>query len=240
MKNIFKIILLIFLFAFSEEDFKSAQLKYSRVRAAYSEKEKELKQLMKEKNIELNHLNIFIRVFKTEKELEVWGRSGNKGKYKLIKTYSICRTSGSVGPKRKKGDGQTPEGFYYIDRFNPSSNFHLSLGINYPNASDKILGAKDPGGDIFIHGACVTIGCIPLTDTYIKEVYLLAVEAKNNGQVKIPVHIFPYRFNKEAKITTQKDLQSFWENIKKGFDLFENNLTPPAYTILPDGKYKFN
>src|SRR5690606_11025729 len=102
----------------------------------------------------------------------------NGEKFTLVKTYPVCSSSGLPGPKRKKGDRQTPEGFYHIDRFNPQSAFHLSLGINYPNSSDKILGHSDPGGDIFIHGSCVTIGCVPLTDDLIKEVYVLAVEAK--------------------------------------------------------------
>jgi murein L,D-transpeptidase YafK len=96
-----------------------------------------------------------------------------------IKTYTVCATSGLIGPKRMQGDLQIPEGFYYIDRFNPYSNFYLSLGINYPNTSDRILGDKNNlGGDIFIHGDCVTIGCLPITDSEIKELYIFCVEAK--------------------------------------------------------------
>ena len=97
------------------------------------------------------------------------------------------------GPKRREGDLQIPEGFYYIDRFNPKSNFYLSLGINYPNQSDRVLGKRgNLGGDIHSYTAAgVTIGCVPITDEYIKEVYWLAVQAKSNGHAKIPVHIFP-------------------------------------------------
>ena len=74
--------------------------------------------------------------------------------------------SGTMGPKRLQGDYQVPEGFYYINEFNPNSNYHLHLGLNYPNASDKILSdSLRPGGDIYIHGSCVSIGCIPLLTT---------------------------------------------------------------------------
>lgn len=107
----------------------------------------------------------------------------NKDLFRLIKDYQICSLSGELGPKRQQGDLQVPEGFYWIDRFNPASNFYLSLGINYPNQFDRILGKSgELGGDIFIHGGCVTIGCIPITDDKIKELYLIAVEAKSNGQ----------------------------------------------------------
>ena len=55
----------------------------------------------------------------------------------------------------------------------------MSLGLNYPNASDKIISQKtDPGGDIYIHGSCVTVGCIPIQDFQIEEVYILAMGAK--------------------------------------------------------------
>lgn len=68
----------------------------------------------------------------------------------------------------------------------------MSLGLNYPNLSDrKKSKATNLGGDIFIHGDCVTIGCLPMTNELIKEIYLYAIYAKNNGQEKIPVYIFP-------------------------------------------------
>ena len=102
--------------------------------------------------------------------MEVWIKEASKDYYVLLNTYDFCTTSGTLGPKRKEGDLQIPEGIYTINHFNPQSNFYLSLGINYPNASDKILSDPvHPGGDIYLHGNCVTIGCIPLTDDKIKE-----------------------------------------------------------------------
>lgn len=248
MLRLFYFLLPIALLFFSfhrEDDFKSAQLNYERVKKAYSEKEKTIKNLYQEKGINLSSQQIFLRAFKEEEELELWARSTSTDKFTLIKTYSICASSGILGPKRKQGDGQTPEGFYHIDRFNPQSAFYLSLGINYPNASDRILGNTNPGGDIFIHGNCVTIGCLPLTDNLIKEVYVAAVEARNNGQSKIPVHIFPFRMKEDQftkfKARHSKDiaLLHFWENLKAGYAYFEKNKTLPKVSIETNGKYSF-
>ncbi|MBI4932213.1 MAG: L,D-transpeptidase family protein [Bacteroidetes bacterium] len=246
MKTLLLSSLIIFSSAFMTDDFKSQQQKFPRVKTAYEEKEKLVKELFSSKGVELSSANIFIRVFKKEAQLEIWAKPFKDEKYQLIKTYSICSSSGDLGPKRKQGDGQVPEGFYEIDRFNPSSNFYLSLGVSYPNASDKILGGKgNLGGDIFIHGNCVTIGCMPLTDDKIKEVYLMAVEAKSNGQTKIPVHIFPFRMNEtnmksyEEKYKEDSVMISFWKNIQKGFDHFENNKMLPAVSVQKSGEYIF-
>ena len=138
-----------------------------------------------------------------------------------------------------------PEGFYNVSVFNPFSNYHLSLGVSYPNASDKIIGKNNLGGDIMIHGNCVTIGCIPLTDKYIEEVYILAVEAKSNGQQNIPIDIFPIKFDeKTMKLLTEREAQNiklldFWKNLKSGYDYFELHKQRPAFSVDKSGKYIF-
>jgi len=238
-------IALLIMIPLPEKNFKTAQLRYPRVKEAYVSKQKMVNDLLASHGIRTGSSEIMIRVFKIEKKLELW--AGNKGeKFVLLKTYDICATSGNPGPKREMGDNQTPEGFYFINRFNPSSNFYLSLGINYPNASDKILGRSgNLGGDIFIHGNCVTIGCIPVTDDKIKELYVFAVEAKNNGQKKIPVHIFPARLNEGSfKILAEhyksdKELITFWENLRIGYEYFERSKELPAITVLKSGLYDF-
>jgi murein L,D-transpeptidase YafK len=104
--------------------------------------------------------------------------------------------SGAMGPKRMEGDYQVPEGFYYINEFNPNSLYHLSLGLNYPNASDRILSdSSRPGNNIYIHGNCVSTGCIPISDVPIEELYYIASNVKAQGQDFIPVHVFPVRYN---------------------------------------------
>ena len=228
-------------------DFKSEQLKNSRVKAAYQEKEGSAQSLLENHGIKINTIEIFIRAFKKEKVLELWGKNQADEKFKVIKRYDFCESSGELGPKRRQGDWQIPEGFYTIDRFNPWSKFHLSLGINYPNRSDRILADKqDPGGDIFIHGNCVTIGCIPITDDKIKELYLFAVEAKNNGQDRIPVHIFPGRLGREEfeklreEYAKDKELIDFWTNLEEGYTYFEKSRVLPQITVSKDGAYEFN
>ena len=246
MKTLILYSLIFFSFAFMPDSFKSQQQKFPRVKTAYEEKEKIVNELFSSKGISFSTMNIFIRAFKKEKELEIWGKNSKDEKYILIKTYDICASSGELGPKRKQGDGQVPEGFYEIDRFNPSSNFYLSLGVSYPNASDKILGNKgNLGGDIFIHGNCVTIGCMPLTDDKIKEVYLMAVEAKSNNG-KIPVHIFPFRMSDanmksfEGKYIDEPTLVAFWKSIQKGYEYFELNKKMLLVKVRKTGEYSFS
>lgn len=230
----------------SEENFKTGQHKFERVRKAYAEKEASLKKICKEKNINFSSQEIFLRAFKKEGELELWSRTKGTSKYILLKKYAICSSSGDLGPKRRQGDGQVPEGFYHIDRYNPSSSYYLSLGVNYPNASDKILGGPKLGGDIFIHGSCVTIGCIPITDEMIKEVYVLFIEAKNSGQSKVPIHIFPCKMTEGNLNSLNKEFRDnntllrFWENIKPGYDYFEKNKVLPKVVVETNGKYKIS
>ena len=228
----------------AQSDFKSQQLRYPRVRGAFKSKGEWLKQKLASCNIPATMVNIYLRAFKLDRELEVWVKGGKKGEYVHFKTYSFCAWSGALGPKRQQGDLQIPEGFYHIDRFNAWSNFHLSLGINYPNRSDRIKSrGKDPGGDIFIHGNCVTIGCIPITDDKIKELYILAVEARNSGQKHIPVHIFPARYNKKNWQQLQKQydydlkLLRFWGILKQGFDHFDAKKQVPKFRIQVGGDY---
>ena len=134
---------------------------------------------------------IFLRALKREARLELWARTGATP-FQLIRSYPITYSCGEPGPKRREGDRQVPEGFYEIDRFNPESNFHLSLGLNYPNASDRLRSDQaQPGSDIFIHGGDGSIGCIPIGDENIEEVFLAAWDARAHGQEKIEVHVFP-------------------------------------------------
>jgi murein L,D-transpeptidase YafK len=155
-----------------------------------------------------------------------------------VKKYSICATSGILGPKRRFGDVQVPEGFYEVDWFNPQSNFYLSLHVSYPNAADRILGSKQNlGGDIFLHGNCVTIGCIPVTDDGIKDIYWLAVLARDSGQAHIPIEIFPARLTAAgldqlaSTHRNQSDLVGLWMNLKEGFDFFAKHHQPPIVRV---------
>jgi len=191
---------------------------------------------------------IYIRSFKYDSELEVWVKNEITAPFQLFKTYKVCALAGTLGPKRMEGDYQVPEGFYYINVFNPRSNYYLSLGINYPNASDKILSdSLRPGSEIFIHGSCVTVGCIPIRDEQIDELYILAAYAKDQGHDFIPVHIYPIRFDKEKSASyleslTKDDpaLRKFADRLEDAYDYFEKYKQLPVVMIGPKGEYIVN
>lgn len=229
-----------------QANFLTEQKKYARVRTAIKEKQGFIEKNLKENQLTIDDFNLLFVAYKDNDLLEVYAKKKLGAKYKKINSYVICARSGQLGPKRKQGDEQVPEGFYHIDRFNPSSSFYLSLGINYPNLGDKRKSkAHNLGGDIFIHGSCVTIGCLPMTDNYIKEIYLLAVHAKNNGQSKIPVYIFPLKMTDQnlktykTKFKDNKELISFWDNLKIGYDKFFKDQKEISVKFAENGDYIF-
>ncbi len=236
----------------SHFNLKQQQLGYKRVQTAYQQKENLIKAELLGMGITTGKYELYLRAFKHEGVLEAWVKPQGASKYQLFKTYEICEVSGVLGPKQKQGDLQTPEGFYYIDRFNPQSNFYLSLGINYPNIADRRRSdASNLGGDIFIHGSCETVGCLPMTDDQIKEIYVLTVEASHHGQSQIPVHIFPYRindklysdniFNSPKELNEEeKELIYFWRNIGEGYKIFEQTHNVPEVSVSANGNYMFS
>ncbi|MEM7300908.1 MAG: murein L,D-transpeptidase family protein [Pseudomonadota bacterium] len=180
---------------------------------------------------------VFIRVFKQEKQLEVWLKKDEQ--FALFKSYPICNYSGSLGPKQKEGDFQSPEGFYYVtrDRLNPNSQYHLSFNLGFPNVFDRQLDRT--GSYLMIHGDCVSIGCYAITDPAIEEVYLLVEAALNNGQPFFRAHLFPFRMTPE-NLSFYEGTQwfSFWQNLKTGYDWFEEKRVPPDVQAK-DGVYAF-
>lgn len=232
-----------FLLAF-QSSFKASQVKNSRVKVAYARHWKDLQTLLSTKNVDKSSFSIYIRAFKEEGLLEVWAKDKTQSQFTFLKSFSICARSGTSGPKRKQGDGQVPEGFYEISAFQPQSSYHLALKVGYPNKSDRLKAtAKDPGGDIMIHGNCVTIGCIPLQDEPIEELYILAVEAKNKGAT-IFADIYPFKFNAKNNSRIQKtselDLKKFWLSLKKGNDYFEASQKRAAISYDTKGNYLIN
>lgn len=238
-----RLLFILSILVIQDKDFRNQQKSFPRVKTAYASSHSDADKLFASSGLTLSNSEIFLRAHKLEKELELWARKKGSKTFALIKTYKVCALSGIPGPKRRQGDLQVPEGFYFIDRFNPSSSYHLSLGINYPNSCDRFHCASKPGGDIFIHGKCVTIGCLPLTDEKIEELYVIAVEAKAAGQNKIPVAIFPCRMDsgKMGELLSNasyKEHYTFWQNLKTGYDLFNSRKEIPAYTMV-NGIYKY-
>ena len=226
--------------------FRNSQLGQPRVRRANDRVGAQVAAMFVEKGLPYP-TDVMFRVFKQERVFEVWGLDPQSGRYVLVHDYPVCRVSGHLGPKTRRGDLQVPEGFYSIDLFNPQSRFHLSMRVSYPNQADLARGRFDNrmGGDIFVHGGCATVGCVPVTDNVIEELYVLAVDARSNGQASIPIHIFPTRMEGEGMRALFEEaggdysLWRFWLDLKAGYDWFETHHTEPSITIDDDGFYRF-
>ena len=136
-----------------------------------------------------------ILVFKNERSVEVHAPG-----WKAPRIYPMTAFSGSLGPKLREGDGQIPEGTYGIEYLNPNSSYYLSLKVTYPNALDraraKADGRTNLGGDIMIHGKAVTIGCVPVGDDAIEDIFYLASAV---GIKNVSVIIAPYDMRKGRK-----------------------------------------
>lgn len=220
----------------------SCHTEKTRVEIAESEKASYLRKLLLTKGIAYRQCEVYLRTFKHEQSLELWAKNELDSVFTHIKNYSFCTNSGTLGPKRREGDGQIPEGIYHIDRFNPRSLFYLSLGLNYPNTSDLYFADKaQPGSDIFIHGGCASVGCISITDDKIKELYTLANQATRNGQQDIRTDIFPFKFNMNNENIFKKQQyrqhQSFWKNLKNIYTDFEKSHHLNPVDVTANGRY---
>jgi len=224
--------------------FETKQRTYARVREAFEAHRAAVEAAFRAEGAAWPPRGIYLRAFKLDGVLELWAEKVEAGRGPaervLVRNFPICAASGELGPKRREGDGQVPEGFYTIDRFNPRSSYHLSLGVDYPNAVDRARAAGDPpGGDIFIHGGCVTIGCLPLQDTPIAWLYVAAVVARDRGQDVIPVHVFPFRFGTAEAgalmAAAPVELRAFWGVLARGHAAFEATRVPPAVRATRKG-----
>jgi murein L,D-transpeptidase YafK len=175
---------------------------------------------------------VFVRIFKEERMLEVWVEHRSTKKFHLFRTWPIAAMSGDLGPKLMEGDNQAPEGFYFVtpDRMKPDSRFHLAFNLGYPNAYDRAHGRT--GTFLMVHGDVKSIGCFAMTDAKIEEIYTLCAAALDHGQPYFRVHCFPFRMTAE-RIAEAKGHQweEFWENLKEGYDLFEQTNIPPDAAV---------
>lgn len=224
--------------------FIDEQLAYSRVKMAYNEKLDTIQSKLETLDLRTNGFEVLLKAYKYEELLVVYVRSKAESKWMPYETLSFCSTSGTLGPKVYEGDMQIPEGYYTINHFNPYSNFFLSLGVSYPNKAD-IRKRPNPrkGGAIYIHGGCVTIGCIPLTDEVIKELYVLAALAKNGGQSSIGIHIFPFQMHPDKLNYAVKEIpehEEFWRNLYDIESYFDSTRIQRKILINEAGDYYVN
>ncbi|MEQ1673344.1 MAG: murein L,D-transpeptidase family protein, partial [Hyphomicrobium sp.] len=173
---------------------------------------------------------IFMRIFKREFELELWMK--RDGVFHRFATYSICRWSGTLGPKLQQGDHQAPEGFYSVDAaaLNPNSRWFRSFNLGYPNAFDTANGRT--GSLIMVHGGCASVGCFAMTNSQMAEIWQLVTAALAGGQKRFQVQVFPFRMTDEKlKSYAGHPALPFWRTLKTGHDLFEASLLPPKVHV---------
>jgi murein L,D-transpeptidase YafK len=182
---------------------------------------------------------ILVRLFKEESELEVWKQTKD-GEFALLKTYPICRWSGDLGPKKKEGDRQAPEGFYTITpaHMNPNSNYYLAFNTGFPNAYDRAWNYT--GSDLMVHGDCSSRGCYAMTDEQIQEIYALGRDSFFGGQRAFQLQAYPFRMTalNMAKHRNNPNF-AFWKMIKEGYDHFEASKQEPKVAVC-EKRYVFD
>ena len=93
-----------------------------------------------------------------------------------------------------------------------------------------------------IHGNCVTIGCIPIGDDPIKELYLVVHDAAKKGG-KTAVHIFPTRLDEAGLIALlasgeEREVKAFWrDELAPGYRAFESTRRIPILRVDNNGTY---
>ncbi|MDO8874980.1 MAG: L,D-transpeptidase family protein [Pseudolabrys sp.] len=182
---------------------------------------------------------ILARIFKEEAEMEIW-KQNRDGQYALLKTYPICRWSGDLGPKKKEGDRQAPEGFYTITpgQMNPASNYYLAFNTGFPNTYDRSWGYT--GSELMVHGDCSSRGCYAMTDEQIQEIYALARESFFGGQKAFQLQAMPFRMTalNMAKHRNNPNF-AFWKMLKEGYDHFEASRQEPKVAVC-ERRYVFD
>lgn len=230
------LVLVLAALSFAPSQLAHAEKKPARVEKAATNARAKLGPLLKKRGRHFGD-RVYLRAFKEEAQLEVWLEGEDR--FELLKTYDICAASGELGPKQKLGDEQVPEGFYAFGpgAMNPASQYHLAFNVGYPNALDKKLGRT--GSLIMVHGDCVSIGCLAMTDDGIDEIYSLVDAAQDAGQKTVAIHIFPFRLSDEnLKRHAKSKWIAFWKNLKVGYDLFEADKRPPVVSHAR-GSYTF-
>jgi murein L,D-transpeptidase YafK len=180
---------------------------------------------------------IYLRIFKLDSELELWVEKD--GRFVRFATYPICRWSGRLGPKLREGDKQAPEGFYTVaaDQLNPNSRMYRSFSLGFPNAFDLAHGRT--GSFLMVHGGCASVGCYAVTDPVIGELWSFVTAALDNGEQRIPVHVFPFRMtDRNLWVRKGAKWEDFWADLKKGYDMFEASRLPPVVSVC-NGRYVF-
>ncbi len=211
-----------------------------------SNNKNQLPYLLRKNSLEYQDLDILFVVYKSELEFQVWAKKRTiNSAYILIASYPITDpTVAKLGPKSRFGDSLTPEGIYSVDFYSSFrwSDYYLAFRVSYPNKFDHArrdfwnVGGK-AGGDINIHGCCLSIGCIPLGNPAIEEVFFLARTNQSNGS-DISIIIFPFKFNNkvlkdhhygDSRIKSWN--KDFWNSLEDLHKYFKKYNKIPDFTI---------
>lgn len=172
-------------------------------------REPELIRLFAKAKVAYPPKDIALLAFKKERVIQLWAKQDKKP-WRYIHTYPLTASSGKLGPKLKEKDLQIPEGVYQITNLNPFSAMHLSMMLNYPNNFDRLHALKDGrnhlGGNIFLHGKSLSVGCLAIGDKAIDQLFLLA---RRVGLSHIRVIIAPNDLRR-GKPATQLLTQPRW------------------------------
>jgi len=214
--------------------------------------ENQLPYLVQKKSFNYRDIDILFVAYKSELEFQVWAKKKYiNSAYTLIASFPITdSTVAKLGPKSKFGDSLTPEGIYSVTFYSSFrwSDFYLAFRISYPNKLDYArrlywnIGGK-PGGDINIHGCCISIGCIPLGNPVIEEVFLLTRTNQINGS-DISIMIFPFKFDNRAARNRQygyygnkTNLIEFWNSLEECHKYFKTYNKIPEFSLNQNTGY---
>lgn len=180
---------------------------------------------------------MLLRVFKQEREVEVWVQPEDQQTFVLFRIFPICFYSGKLGPKVKEGDMQSPEGFYFVGpaQMRAKSQYHRAIDFAFPNDYDAAQGYT--GTELLIHGNCVSSGCYAMTDPFVEQLFELGSATAATAAQGFWIHAFPFHMTAEA-LAGQQDSPwlGFWQQLKAGYDAFETSRVPPHIRV-EGGRY---
>ena len=178
---------------------------------------------------------VLLRIFKDEHVLELWKQRGDS--FVQVATFEICKYSGELGPKKREGDRQAPEGFYEIKPYqmNPGSREWLSFDTGYPNEFDRYH--RRYGSALMVHGGCSSIGCYAIKDGPMQDLYAVMRDAFAAGQSSIQLQIYPKRMGFLSNLSGEHS--DFWQQLKAGYQKFEQTRQPLNVQVI-NGRYQIN
>jgi len=102
--------------------------------------------------------------------------------------------------------------------------------------------ALPAGNEIFMHGKRVTIGCVPVGDDNIEQIFVLTDHRRVGGT---QVHIYPFRFDDPGTVAMRRRyerrhpwLRDFWQGLEEVHQAFRRTRRlPPLYVDETTGNY---